>query len=62
MRVLRMEPLWMITGQVAGLAAALVKEKYQDTANLDPDLLPRMLKIKVDPFASAARSAMKVGS
>ncbi|MEW6304714.1 MAG: FAD-dependent oxidoreductase [Verrucomicrobiota bacterium] len=51
MSVLRMEPLWMTTGQVAGLAAALAKEKRTDAASLDPDPLPRLLKIKVDPYA-----------
>jgi hypothetical protein len=49
MSVLRMEPLWMTTGQVAGLAAATAKETGRDVAQLDPDELPRKLKIKVDP-------------
>lgn len=51
MSVLRMEPLWMTTGQVAGLAAAVARDKHQDVANVDPDSLPRLLKLKVDPFA-----------
>lgn len=51
MSVLRMEPLWMTTGQVAGLAAAIAKEKRRNVANVDPDVLPRLLKIKVDPYA-----------
>ena len=50
MSVLRMEPLWMTTGQVAGLAAAVAKEKSVDVANLDPDPLPKTLGIKVDPY------------
>ena len=51
MSVLRMEPLWMTTGQVAGLAAAVAKDQRGDAANLDPVPLPRMLKIKTDPWA-----------
>ncbi len=51
MSVLRMEPLWMTTGQVAGLAAAVAKEKKQTVASLDPEPLPGMLNIKVDPYA-----------
>ena len=50
MSVLRMEPLWMTTGQVAGLAAAVAKDQRTDVANLDPGPLPRMLKIKTDPW------------
>ncbi|HEX5220035.1 MAG TPA: FAD-dependent oxidoreductase, partial [Verrucomicrobiae bacterium] len=50
MSVLRMEPVWMTTGQVAGLAAAVAKDKSQDVANLDPDPLPRILKIQVEPY------------
>ncbi|MBI5775509.1 MAG: FAD-dependent oxidoreductase [Verrucomicrobia bacterium] len=49
MSVLRMEPLWMTTGQIAGLAAAVAKDKRMDVANLDPNPLPRELKIKVEP-------------
>ena len=51
MSVLRMEPVWMTTGQVAGLAASLAREQGCDVAGLDPEPLPRMLKIKVDPYA-----------
>lgn len=51
MSVLRMEPLWMTTGQVAGLAASEAKEKGMDAANLDPNVFPKMLGIKVDPYA-----------
>jgi len=51
MSVLRMEPLWTTTGQVAGLAAATAKQTGLDVAHLDPDPLPRMLKIKIDPYS-----------
>ncbi len=51
MSVLRMEPLWMTTGQIAGLAAAVAKDKSLDVANLAPESLPQMLKIKTDPYA-----------
>jgi len=51
MSVLRMEPVWMTTGQIAGLAAAVAYEQGMDVAHLDPNPLPRMLKIKVDPYA-----------
>ena len=50
MSVLRMEPVWMTTGQVAGLAAATAKERSLEVANVDPDLLPRALKIQVEPY------------
>jgi hypothetical protein len=50
MSVLRMEPVWMTTGQVAGLAAARAQEQQTDVAQLDPDPLPRTLEIKVDPY------------
>jgi hypothetical protein len=49
--VLRMEPVWMTTGQVAGLAAARAKETNTSAAQLDPDELPRTLKLLTDPFA-----------
>jgi len=49
MSVLRMEPVWMTTGQVAGLAAATAREKGTDAASLDPDPLPKTLKIRTDP-------------
>ena len=50
MSVLRMEPLWMTTGQVAGLAAATAKESGIDAANLDPATFAATLKIKVNPY------------
>jgi hypothetical protein len=49
MSVLRMEPLWMTTGQIAGLAAVVAKEKNLDAANVDPATLPATLKIRTDP-------------
>lgn len=50
MSVLRMEPLWMTTGQIAGLAAAVAKEKGTNVAAIDPGPLPKTLKIQVDPY------------
>ena len=49
MSVLRMEPLWMTTGQIAGLAAATVAERGGDVANLDPEPLPKLLNIQTIP-------------
>jgi hypothetical protein len=49
MSVLRMEPVWMTTGQIAGLAAAVAKEKNTDVALIDPQPLPVTLKILTDP-------------
>lgn len=49
MSVVRMEPVWMTTGQVAGLAAAMAQEKQMDVANLNPTDLPELLKIPIDP-------------
>jgi hypothetical protein len=53
MSVLRMEPLWMTTGQIAGLAAAVAHDTGTDVANLDPAPLPKQLKILTDPWAGA---------
>lgn len=50
MSVLRMEPLWMTTGQVAGYAASQAKETSTDVANLDPGPMPGALGIKVDAW------------
>ncbi len=50
MSVLRMEPLWMTTGQIAGLAASVAKEENRPAAEINPDPLPRRLKIKNDPY------------
>ena len=49
MSVLRMEPLWMTTGQIAGLAAVVAKEKGLHVAQIDPQPLPGMLNIQVEP-------------
>ncbi|MCE5307691.1 MAG: FAD-dependent oxidoreductase [Acidobacteriales bacterium] len=51
MSVLRMEPVWMTTGQIAGLAAARAQEQNLDVASIDPNPLPALLKIQVDPYA-----------
>lgn len=51
MSVLRMEPLWMTTGQIAGLAAAMSRETGIAVANLDPQEMPTQLRLKVDPYA-----------
>ena len=50
MSVLRMEPLWMTTGQIAGLAAMQAMDSGIDVANLDPEPLQRMLNIQVNPY------------
>jgi hypothetical protein len=39
----RLEPVWMMTGEAAGLAAALAKTENTTPAELDPDLLLRTL-------------------
>ena len=49
MSVLRMEPVWMTTGQIAGLAAAEAREKSCQVAQLDPTSLPKTLGIQTDP-------------
>jgi hypothetical protein len=45
-----MEPVWMTTGQVAGLAAALSLQQGVEAAAIDADTLPGMLKIPVDLY------------
>src|SRR6185295_2346181 len=47
MSVLRMEPVWMTTGQVAGLAAAVAGERRLEAAAVDPAILPGMLNLRV---------------
>lgn len=47
MSVLRMEPVWMTLGQVAGLAAAEAREQRVDVSSVDPDRLPAKLGIRV---------------
>ena len=49
MSVLRMEPVWMTTGQVAGLAAATARQQSRDVAQLDPVPLPKILNIQTEP-------------
>ncbi len=49
MSVLRMEPVWMTAGQVAGLAAATAREKSCDAARLDPARFPTILDVRIDP-------------
>ena len=59
MSVLRMEPVWLTTGQIAGLAAAVAEEQRLDVANLDPESLARQLGILTDPYAMSPHPAMK---
>ncbi|MCA2965705.1 MAG: FAD-dependent oxidoreductase [Acidobacteriota bacterium] len=49
MSVLRMEPVWMTLGQIAGRAAATAQAQRVDVAAIDPTPLPAQLKIQVDP-------------
>ncbi len=53
MSVLRMEPVWMTLGQIAGLAAAVARQQGIDVAQVDPDPLPKTLKIQTDPYEKA---------
>jgi hypothetical protein len=46
MSVLRMEPVWMTTGQIAGLAAFRAHEQSTDVARIDPSELAGDLKIR----------------
>jgi len=55
MSVVRMEPIWMVTGQVAGLAAAEAKATSRDVAQIDPVLLPARAKIIIDPDQATKR-------
>ena len=47
MSVLRMEPVWMTTGQVAGLAAAEARQQSLQVAQIDPTPLPKTLGIRI---------------
>jgi hypothetical protein len=51
MSVLRMEPVWMTLGQIAGLAAAEAANQRADVATIDPNPLPQKLKLQIDPYA-----------
>jgi hypothetical protein len=51
MSVLRMEPVWMTTGQIAGLAAFRAHEQSTDVASIDPHQLAADLKIATNPQA-----------
>lgn len=51
MSVLRMEPVWMTLGQIAGLAAAVARQQRVEVAAIDPNPLPARLNIRVDPYA-----------
>ena len=50
MSVVRMEPVWMATGQAAGLAAGEAKKHGLDVAHIDPTPLPAMSHAKIDPW------------
>ena len=50
MPVLRMEPVWMTLGQVAGLAAWEARRARTEVAEIDPVPLPAKLLIQVDPY------------
>lgn len=50
MSVLRMEPVWMTTGQIAGYAAAAAMEKSTTVGRLDPEPLPVELGILTDAY------------
>ncbi|MSU25138.1 MAG: FAD-dependent oxidoreductase [Opitutus sp.] len=54
MAVVRMEPVWMITGQVAGLAAAEAKDTRRDVAQIDPASLPARARLITDPGPAKA--------
>lgn len=49
MAVARMEPVWMMTGQVAGLAAAEARATGTDVAHIDPVPLTQRARIITDP-------------
>lgn len=50
MSLLRMEPVWMTLGQIAGLAAWQARESRVEVAEIDPAPLPARLGIQVDPY------------
>ena len=52
MAVARMEPVWMTSGQISGLAAAEAKATNRDVAHIDPTLLPPRANLVSDPWAA----------
>jgi hypothetical protein len=48
MSVVRMEPVWITTGQISGLAAAEASRQRMDVAHLDPTGFARRLQIPVE--------------
>jgi len=50
MSVIRMEPVWMTLGQVAGLASYISVEQKVPICDIDPSPLPEILGIIVDPY------------
>jgi hypothetical protein len=57
MSVLRMEPVWMTTGQIAGLAAAEAKAGGFAVASIDPAPLPAKLGLEPDPWGKGLVTA-----
>jgi hypothetical protein len=51
MSVVRMEAVWMSTGQVAGAAAAVARDQRVNVSTVDAATLPALLKVKIDPYA-----------
>ncbi len=49
MSVLRMEPVWMTTGQVAGFAASLAHQQHSAVSEVDPCIISKTLGIPTEP-------------
>lgn len=60
MSVLRMVPVWMTTGQIAGLATSAALQQRTTVANLDLEPLPKLLKIQTDPYHPDEQTATRV--
>jgi len=60
MSVLRMEPVWMTTGQVAGLAAAAARQQGVAVADVDARPLPARAGIETDPQVAAAETSAAI--